>query len=97
MLPKPFVGVNRSGRHTSVSINKGETNLFWDPKGQEELSRSGIYTHGNDICLGLNPSLNSYRRLDPHFEAPWLASEHALQMEVGVPLSWWGSEHGQDA
>jgi glutamine synthetase len=29
-----------------------------------------ILTHGNDICLLLNASVNSYRRLDPHFEAP---------------------------
>jgi glutamine synthetase len=29
-----------------------------------------ILTHGNDICLMLNSSVNSYRRLDPHFEAP---------------------------
>jgi len=29
-----------------------------------------ILTHGNDICLLLNPSVNAYRRLDPHFEAP---------------------------
>ena len=29
-----------------------------------------ILTHGNDLCLLLNASVNSYRRLDPHFEAP---------------------------
>jgi len=29
-----------------------------------------ILTHGNDICLLLNASVNAYRRLDPHFEAP---------------------------
>jgi glutamine synthetase len=29
-----------------------------------------ILSHGNDICLLLNPSVNAYRRLDPHFEAP---------------------------
>src|SRR5579871_5233652 len=75
-LPKPVVGVNGSGMHTNVSISKEDTNLFWDPKGQEKLSKLGwsfvdrILTHGNDICLALNPSVNSYRRLDPHFEAP---------------------------
>ncbi len=75
-LPKPVVGVNGSGMHTNVSISKGGKNLFWDPKGEEMLSKFGwefvdrILTHGNDICLLLNPSVNSYRRLDPHFEAP---------------------------
>jgi glutamine synthetase len=29
-----------------------------------------ILSHGNDICLLLNASVNAYRRLDPHFEAP---------------------------
>ena len=75
-LPKPVVGVNGSGMHTNVSISKGGKNLFWDPKGEEMLSKPGwefidrILTHGNDICLLLNPSVNAYRRLDPHFEAP---------------------------
>ena len=75
-LPKPVVGVNGSGMHTNVSISKAGKNLFWDPKGEEKLSKLGwsfidkILTHGNDICLLLNPSVNAYRRLDPHFEAP---------------------------
>ena len=29
-----------------------------------------MFIYGNDICLPLNPSVNAYRRLDPHFEAP---------------------------
>jgi glutamine synthetase len=76
-LPKPVVGVNGSGMHTNVSItNKSGKNLFWDPNGQEKISKMAwtfvdkILTHGNDICLLLNASVNAYRRLDPHFEAP---------------------------
>ncbi len=75
-LPKPVVGVNGSGMHTNVSISEDGKNLFWDAKGEEKLSKMGwafvdrILTHGNDICLLLNPSVNAYRRLDPHFEAP---------------------------
>jgi glutamine synthetase len=75
-LPKPVVGVNGNGMHTNVSISKGGKNLFWDPKGEEKLSKPGwtfidkILTHANDICLLLNSSVNAYRRLDPHFEAP---------------------------
>jgi len=75
-LPKPVVGVNGSGMHTNVSVSKGAKNMFWDPKGDEKLSKFGwafvdrILTHGNDICLLLNASVNAYRRLDPHFEAP---------------------------
>jgi glutamine synthetase len=75
-LPKPIVGVNGSGMHTNVSVSKGGKNQFWDPKGEEKLSKFGwefldrILTHGNDICLVFNSSVNAYRRLDPHFEAP---------------------------
>jgi len=75
-LPKPVVGVNGNGMHTNVSISKGGKNIYWDPKGEEKLSKFGwafvdrVLTHGNDICLLLNASVNAYRRLDPHFEAP---------------------------
>jgi glutamine synthetase len=75
-LPKPVVGVNGSGMHTNVSVSKDGKNLFWDPKGEEKLSKFGwdfvdrVLTHGNDICLLFNSSVNAYRRLDPHFEAP---------------------------
>ena len=75
-LPKPVVGVNGNGMHTNVSIMKNGSNIFWDPKGEEKMSPFAwefvdrILTHGNDICLLLNASVNAYRRLDPHFEAP---------------------------
>jgi glutamine synthetase len=76
-LPKPVVGVNGSGMHTNVSISgKDGKNMFWDPKGEEKLSKTGwafvdrVLSEGNDICLILNASVNAYRRLDPHFEAP---------------------------
>src|ERR1700738_1358840 len=75
-LPKPVIGVNGSGMHTNVSISENGKNLFWDPKGEEKLSKFGyefidrVLTHGNDLCLLFNSSVNAYRRLDPHFEAP---------------------------
>jgi glutamine synthetase len=75
-LPKPIVGVNGTGMHTNVSITKDGKNLFWDPEGLEKMSSFAwdfvdrILTHGNDLCLLMNASVNAYRRLDPHFEAP---------------------------
>jgi glutamine synthetase len=75
-LPKPVTGVNGSGMHTNVSITKNGKNLFWDPKGEEKISKMAwqftdrILTHGKDLCVLLNASVNAYRRLDPHFEAP---------------------------
>ena len=75
-LPKPVVGVNGSGMHTNISVSQNGRNIFWDARGEEKLSRCGwafvdrILTHANDLCLMLNASVNAYRRLDPHFEAP---------------------------
>jgi glutamine synthetase len=75
-LPKPVVGVNGSGMHTNVSVSKGGKNLFWDPKGEDKISKLAwqfvdrTLTHGLDLCLTMNPSVNAYRRLDPHYEAP---------------------------
>lgn len=75
-LPKPVVGVNGSGMHTNLSVSKDKTNLMWDPQGVEKISTFGwefvdrILSHALDLCLILNSSVNAYRRLDPHFEAP---------------------------
>ncbi len=75
-LPKPVAGVNGSGMHTNLSISQNGTNLFWQEGGQENLSPMAwdfvhrVLTHARDLCLVLNSSVNAYRRLDPHFEAP---------------------------
>ncbi len=75
-LPKPIAGVNGNGMHTNLSLSKDGNNLFYDANGQDKLSDSGwnfinsILSHARDICLVLNSSVNSYRRLDPEYEAP---------------------------
>lgn len=75
-LPKPVTGINGSGMHTNLSLSRDGTNLFWDAKGQDNLSAAAwdaidrILNSADDLCLVLNPSVNAYRRLDPHYEAP---------------------------
>ncbi len=75
-LPKPVMGINGSGMHTNISIFKKDKNLFHDKSGRGQLSNLAwrfidkILSNANDICLILNSSVNAYRRLDPHFEAP---------------------------
>jgi glutamine synthetase len=75
-LPKPMTGINGNGMHTNLSLARGGRNLFWDKNGPDGLSALGwdfvdrVLTNANDICLVLNPSVNAYRRLDPHYEAP---------------------------
>jgi glutamine synthetase len=75
-LPKPFVGINGSGMHTNFSLSQNGKNIFYDVKGKDGLSDVGwdfilkLLNHASEICLVLNSSVNAYRRLDPHFEAP---------------------------
>lgn len=75
-LPKPLQNINGSGMHTNISLGKNGKNIFYDKKGQDGLSKeawdfiSKILNHAPEICLALNSSVNAYRRLDPHFEAP---------------------------
>jgi glutamine synthetase len=75
-LPKPLTGVNGNGMHTNLSISQNGKNLFYQADGRESLSPFAwdfvhrILHNALDICLILNASVNSYRRLDPHYEAP---------------------------
>jgi len=75
-LPKPIIGVNGSGMHTNFSMTKNGKNIFYDKKGRAKLSTFAweiverILNHASETCLVFNSSVNSYRRLDPHFEAP---------------------------
>ena len=75
-LPKPVTGINGSGAHTNLSLGRKGVNLFYEKGGQDGVSKVAwefverILSSASDLCLVLNPSVNSYRRLDPHFEAP---------------------------
>ena len=75
-LPKPFMGINGSGMHTNFSLSKNGKNIFYDAKGEDGLSKIAwdfvykLLNHAPEICLIINSSVNAYRRLDPHFEAP---------------------------
>ncbi len=94
-LPKPVTGINGSGMHTNMSVARDGKNLFHDAKGQDGLSRMGwdfidrILHSASDICLVLNSSVNGYRRLDPHFEAPNQIKASAVDRGsmVRIPLA----------
>jgi glutamine synthetase len=93
-LPKPATGINGNGMHTNMSLARKGTNLFYDKKGKDGLSKAGwdfisrVLSNGQDICLVLNPSVNAYRRLDPHFEAPNQIKASAIDRGsmVRIPL-----------
>jgi len=93
-LPKPIAGINGNGMHTNMSISKNGKNKFFDKKGEEKLSKIAwefvdrILTSANDLCLILNSSVNSYRRLDPAFEAPNQIKSSAVDRTsmVRIPL-----------
>ncbi|MFQ6124540.1 MAG: type I glutamate--ammonia ligase [Candidatus Heimdallarchaeota archaeon] len=77
-MPKPFHGEFGAGLHTHLSlidVDKAE-NLFYDPTGSYRLSKTalsflaGILTHAKALAGITNPSVNSYKRLVPGWEAP---------------------------
>lgn len=75
-LPKPIYGDNGSGMHTHQSLFKNSKNLFYDRKGYSQLSEIGHYylagllINIKSLLAFTNPTVNSFRRLVPHFEAP---------------------------
>lgn len=93
-LPKPVTGINGSGMHTNISIGKKGKNLFYDDKGPDRLSKMGwdfvdrILNNADDVCLALNPSVNAYRRLDPHYEAPNQIKVSANNRGAMVRIPW---------
>ena len=75
-MPKPIFGDNGSGMHCHQSIwNEGEP-LFYDETGYGGLSDmaryyiGGILAHAPSLLAFTNPTVNSYHRLVPGFEAP---------------------------
>ncbi len=75
-LPKPISNINGSGMHCNLSLARDGTNLFYQADGEDGLSPLAwdfvdrLLHNAAETCLILNPSVNAYRRLDPHFEAP---------------------------
>lgn len=75
-MPKPVAGINGSGMHSNMSLEKEGKNVFFEPTGELGLSATanrfltGILFYAQEICLSFCSSVNSFRRLDPNFEAP---------------------------
>ncbi len=75
-MPKPLFGVNGSGMHCNMSLFKGKENAFYDPSTETGLSETamhflaGIIKHAKAFTAVTNPTVNSYKRLVPGYEAP---------------------------
>ena len=93
-MPKPIYGINGSGMHCNLSLFKDGKNAFLDKSNKEHqlsdialYSIGGLLKHIRAITAIANPTVNSYKRLVPGYEAPvylaWsLANRSAL---VRVP------------
>ncbi|ATW26172.1 type I glutamate--ammonia ligase [Candidatus Formimonas warabiya] len=75
-MPKPIAGINGSGMHTNQSLFMNGQNAFFDPNGEMGLSKeaynyiAGLMKHAHSFVAITNPTVNSYKRLIPGFEAP---------------------------
>ncbi len=77
-MPKPIFGINGSGMHVHQSLFDIKTgrNMFYDPKEKYRLSRNayhfiaGQLSHVKGMSAILAPTVNSYKRLVPGYEAP---------------------------
>ncbi len=80
-MAKPIYGICGSGMHTNCSLAKNDKNAFYDPDAPpRQLSRTcmhfigGLLRHAKAITRVANPTINSYKRLVPGYEAPCYVS-----------------------
>ncbi|MFB7813802.1 type I glutamate--ammonia ligase [Paenibacillus chitinolyticus] len=91
-MPKPLFGVNGSGMHCNQSLFKGGENAFVDEKDPLGLSAdarnfmAGVLQHARAFAAITNPTVNSYKRLVPGYEAPcyvaWSASNRSPMIRI---------------
>ena len=91
-MPKVFSKINGSGMHLNISLNKDGKNAFADESKKHGLSDlalyfiGGIIKHANEITAFSNPTVNSYKRLLPGYEAPinisWALGNRSAMIRV---------------
>jgi len=91
-MPKPLFGVNGSGMHCHQSLFRGNQNAFYDEKDKLGLSdvakhyMAGVLHHARAFTAITNPTVNSYKRLVPGYEAPcyvaWSASNRSPMIRI---------------
>lgn len=75
-MPKPVFGDNGSGMHCHQSLWQDGEPLFYDERGYAGLSDiarwyiGGLIEHSSSVLAFTNPTVNSYKRLVPGYEAP---------------------------
>lgn len=76
-MPKPIVGINGSGMHCNLSLYKNDKNIFYNEEDELKLSEEayyfmgGLLKHAKALTAITNPTVNSYKRFVPGFEAPF--------------------------
>lgn len=85
-LPKPLPDDNGSGMHVHVSLWRGGENVFGDGGLSDEGRHfiAGLIEHGRSLSAIVSPTVNSYKRLVPGYEAPTLLAWGPRNRSVAV-------------
>ncbi|MCS7373798.1 MAG: glutamine synthetase family protein [archaeon GB-1845-036] len=93
-MPKPFPNMNGSGMHIHLSIYRNGVNLFY--MDENEISKIGLHAiggilkHAKGNSLIVSPTVNSYKRLAPGYEAPtkicWGYSNRSAMIRIPRPI-----------
>jgi glutamine synthetase len=94
-MPKPIFGDNGSGMHCHQSLWSGGSPLFYDEQGYAGLSDTaryyigGLLKHAPALLAFTNPTVNSYHRLVPGFEAPvnLVYSQRNRSAAIRIPIT----------
>jgi glutamine synthetase len=104
-MPKPWFGKAGNGMHVHLGLFNPKTgeNPFYDPKGYAYISQKcryfigGVLKHARALCAVAAPSVNSYKRLVPGYEAPVYVAWSKKNRSALIRIPAFSSTNGKEA
>jgi glutamine synthetase len=104
-MPKPWLGKAGSGMHVHLGLSSPKTgkNPFFDPEGYAYISQKcryfigGLLEHSRALCSVVAPTVNSYKRLVPGYEAPVYVAWSRRNRSALVRVPAFSPQNGKEA